>query len=506
MLWILSLLLTLAAGWFLARALTAGAWNAPRWATFLVELSLGALFGPGLASILYFALVAAHLANQASVFAMLIVLLAASAGLFWKTKSQTTSITTSMSGSPEASAAIPQRTFPWNWALWIAIALGLVLFVMDFREASSANPAGEWDAISIWNVRARYLASGGDLWKRAVLADIGGHISGSSHPGYPLFLSGFIGMQFSAGGVFDETVSIAASLLFAMGALILLGASIASRRTVALGLLGWLVLFASEVFASQSAVQYSDLLQGFAFLAALVLLDAADSNSDGNPRLLFAAGLAIGLSCWIKNEGLPFALAALAVALWKFRSRGTAGIGSRASLGLGALPGFAALAILKLVFVQGREDMFPQTMAETIEKVTGAGRWWQAALGFGKAIFDAGNGWTHPVLLMAVLAFALRFVASGERRKGWWLVVPVAVTAAAEYALYLVTTINMDWHISTSVSRLLAQLWPSLLWLFFMTLRAPEEAYPLIAKPLSAESVATASASEGASAGKRKRR
>ena len=82
MLWILALLLTLAAGWFLARALTAGAWNAPRWATFLVELSLGALFGPGLASILYFALVAAHLANQASVFAMLVVLLAASAGLF----------------------------------------------------------------------------------------------------------------------------------------------------------------------------------------------------------------------------------------------------------------------------------------------------------------------------------------------------------------------------------------------------------------------------------------
>jgi hypothetical protein len=385
---------------------------------------------------------------------------------------------------------------------------------MDFQAATSANPAGEWDAISIWNVRARYLASGGDLWRRAVSSDIGGHIVGSSHPGYPLFLSGFIGLQFSAGGAFDETISIAASLLFALGTLVLLGASIASRRTVALGLLGWLVLFASEVFASQSAVQYSDLLQGFAFLAALVLLDAVLLDADrerAEPRLLFAAGLAVGLSCWIKNEGLPFALAALAVAVWKFRVRGKAGVAGLVSLGLGALPGFAALAILKLVFVQGREDMFPQTVAETIDKIAGAGRWWQAALGLGKAIYDAGNGWTHPVLLMAVLAFALRFVASSEMRKGVWLVVPIAVTAAAEYALYLVTTINMDWHISTSVSRLLAQLWPSLLWLFFMTLRAPEEAYPpiskpVMAKPVIAESVATASASASGSTGKRKRR
>jgi hypothetical protein len=484
----------LAAGWFLARALTAGAWEAPRWATFLVELSLGALFGPGMASILYFAMIAAHLANQASVFAMVVALLAASAVLFWRLKGREVAVG---AADEPGHAKRPRQAFPWNWALWIGVALGLILFVMDFQTASSANPAGEWDAISIWNVRARYLASGGDLWRRAVSADIGGHIQGSSHPGYPLFLSGFIGLQWMAGGVFDETVSMATSLLFALGTLILLGSSLASRRSAAIGLLAWLVLFASEVFGSQSATQYSDLLQGFAFLAALVLLDAAASLAESDqpaPRLLFAAGLAIGLSCWIKNEGLPFALAALAVGVWKFRSRGIV------PLAIGALPGFLALAVLKLAYVQGREDMFPQTMAEFVDKVTGAGRWWQAALGFGKAVYDAGSLWTHPVLLLAVLAFALRFVTSAERRNLPWLAVPVAVTIAAEYGLYLITTINMDWHISTSVSRLLAQVWPSLLWLFFLALREPEEAYPLVADPISSP------AASGADGGKRKRR
>jgi hypothetical protein len=132
-------------------------------------------------------------------------------------------------------------------------------------------------------------------------------------------------------------------------------------------------------------------------------------------------------------------------------------------------------AILKMFVAHGREAIFPSTMGEALTKIAGAGRWWQAALGFGKAVFDAGSLWAHPVVLAAVLAFALRFVPKPERVGRLWLWIPVAVTAAAEYGLYLITTADLDWHISTSVSRLVAQLWPALIWLFFLMLRPPEE-------------------------------
>ena len=461
MLWLVAFMVLLAAGWLVARALTADLWSGPRWAAALVELSLGALFGPGLASVLYFFLVVAGIANRGSVAGMLAGLLAAGVGLWWKLTP-----TRSVSAAP---AANPSKRFPYLWALWIAFAVGLVFFWLDFQSASSANPAGQWDAMSIWNLRARYLASGGDLWRHAVSSELGGHATSMAHPGYPLFLSGFIAIQWSVAGGFDQIVPIAASLLFAVASLILLGASLTSRGSVALGLLAWLVLLASEVFASQTAAQYSDLLQGLAFLSALVLLEAAREHA--GPRGLAAAGLAIGLSCWIKNEGWPFALAALAVAAWRFRLRGMQW------LAVGVLPGFLATAVLKVFLVQGREEMFPRTAAEAMAKVAGAGRWWQAALGFGRAIFDAGSPWTHPVLLAAVLAAALRFVSSAERRGRLWLWIPVAATAAAEYSLYLITTSNLDWHISTTVNRLLAQLWPSLIWLFFLLLRAPEDAF-----------------------------
>jgi hypothetical protein len=335
------------------------------------------------------------------------------------------------------------------------------------------------DAISIWNLRARYLASGGDFWRRAVSSDLGGQMTGSAHPGYPLFLSGFIAIQWSVAGGFDEMAPIAASLLFAAAALSLLGASLASRRSVALGLLAWLVLLASEVFASQTAAQYSDLLESLGLLGALVLLEAAGEAPE--PRVLAAAGLAIGLSCWIKNEGWPFALAALAVGAWRFRSRGFAWLAG------GALPGLLATAVLKFFFVHGSESMFPHTAAEAMEKIAGAGRWWQAALGFGKAVFDAGSPWTHPVLLAAVLAMALGFVPTAERRGRLSLWIPIGATVAAEYGLYLVSTVNLDWHISTTVSRLVAQLWPSLIWLFFLLLRAPEDAF-VAAQPAPARS------------------
>jgi hypothetical protein len=446
--------LSIVAGWFLARALTAGAWAGPRWASLLVEVSLGALIGPGLASVLFFVVAVAGAAGRGGALAAVALVLAVGAGVWWK-------FTPAVEAAPPAS-----KGFPWAWALWICVGVGLVFLVMDFQTASSANPSGEWDAMSIWNLRARYVASGGELWHRALSSEIGGNLGGAQHPGYPLFLSGFLATAWSAEGAFDQVVPISVSLVFAMGALILLGASVACRKSVALGLLAWSVLLASEVFASQAAVQYSDLLQGFAFLATVVLLDVAADREE--PRLWIAVGLAAGLACWIKNEGIPFTIAALAVAAWKSPKRGWVWIA------LGAAPGLVALAALKLM-AQGREGVFPETVGEAVQKIAGAGRWWQAALGFGKAVYDAGNPWTHPVVLLVVLAMALGWVPAAERRARWWLWIPVAVTAAAEYGLYLVTTADLDWHISTSVSRLVAQLWPSLIWLVLVMLRTPEE-------------------------------
>ncbi|MBV9397426.1 MAG: hypothetical protein JO062_05570 [Bryobacterales bacterium] len=467
--WLVPIAMCLVAGWFLARALTAGAFGSARWLGALTELSLAALFGPGLASILYVPLLRAGAATQTGVLAMLAALLAGSALIWWR-------ITPKALPGPSGA-----KKLPWAWALGVFAAVGLIFLILDFQAAAAANPNGEWDAMAIWNLRARFLASSGELWRRAISSEIGGGMAGAAHPGYPLFLSGFIALQWIGGGTIDQASPIVTSLLFSLGVFLLLGCGIAARKSLALGALACLVLAASEVFASQTSAQYSDLLQGFAFLATLVLLEAATGGD--SPRLLIAAGLAAGLSAWIKNEGLPFAVAALAIGAWKFRSRSV-------WIAAGAAPGLLATAFLKLFLAQGHEAVFPQTLGEAVAKIAGPGRWWQAGLGFGKAIYDAGAGITHPVLLAALLGIVLRFIPAKERRARAWLWIPLAVTAAAEYSLYLVTEANLDWHISTSVSRLVAQLWPALIWLFLWMLRTPEELVETVPQPAAKPRVA----------------
>lgn len=444
------LLLTLASGWFLSNAVTAQVWTRPRWAFYLGDAALAFLFGPGLASILYFALVIAHAATPGATYGVLGVLCAASIARWWiRPRAQ----------APKAEES--NGRFPWTWALLAALVLAAAFLILDFRAATQANPDGEWDASAIWNLRARYLASGPDTWRRAISPSLGGGMVGSSHPGYPLFLSAFIAMQWTVMGGFDSIVPATASLWIALSVVALLVASLAARRSVSLGLLAGLLLMSTELFAAQTASQYSDLLEGLAFLAALVCLDA------GSLWMLFAAGVAIGLAPWIKNEGWPFAIAALAVVVWRRRFSALFTLA-------GVVPGFAATAALKLLS-SGHESMFPATAGEALAKLADPSRWWQAFLGFGKALVEAGTPWAHPVLLAAALAIVLRFIPKEERRARWWLAVPIGVTLAAEYGLYLITTANIDWHISTSATRLLAQIWPSLLWLLFSTLRTPEE-------------------------------
>ena len=61
----------------------------------------------------------------------------------------------------------------------------------------------------------------------------------------------------------------------------------------------------------------------------------------------------------------------------------------------------------------------------------------------------------------------------GTMRLALWLALPVLGLLGAEFALYLVTTLDLTWHLSTSNDRLVTQAWPSLLLVAFLILRAP---------------------------------
>ena len=56
---------------------------------------------------------------------------------------------------------------PWMWVVRLAFLSVIVLVAVEMVSAYAAEPHGWWDAFSIWNLRARFLASGGPGWSGA---------------------------------------------------------------------------------------------------------------------------------------------------------------------------------------------------------------------------------------------------------------------------------------------------------------------------------------------------
>jgi hypothetical protein len=414
----------------------------------LVAGEFGLLFGPGLASILFFAAIALGAPPAAAAWAIAAALCAAAFTARRKLGA--------LRSAPAQGS--------WDWLLAGALALAACFVFLDAQTAYGANPHGEWDASGIWNLRARFLAGGPETWRRAVSNEPGSFLAEISHPAYPLFLSSFVALLWAGGGTSAAAVPAAAGGLFAAG---VLGALVASlrRRSTLLAAVAGLTLAATSYFSSQASAQYADLALAYAFLAALVLLDRG-----GDRASLLACGFAIGLAPWIKNEGQPFALAALGVAAWRY-GRGAAWMLA------GASPGLAATAAVKILS-DGREAMFPGTAGEALAKAADPSRWMQVLAGFGGAVADAGPWWAHPAVFAAAIVFAAGFPPREEMRPRLWLGAPLAAVFAAEFGVYLITTSDLAWHLSTSVTRLFLQLWPAVLWWLFTMVRAPAEAAP----------------------------
>lgn len=460
----------LATGWCLMEALAPSSGSSPRWIGTLRQLALGALAGPGLASLGFFAMILAGITTAAKFWTMLLVLLAASATLLVRRRM-------SRLGERPFPRPLPVR-FPGQWAIAFAAAAGLGLLVWHLWMISQLEPTGGWDARGFWNLRAAYLARGDGPWQLALHLKAGGMPTDAFHPSYPLFLSGFVALQWVLSPGFDPVVPAATGLVFCLACIFLLFASLAERKSIVLGLLGASVLMSFRDLPKFTAYQLSDVPLALALLASVVLLDQArciqarpaETRSNGHLRDgWIAAGLILGLAPWIKNEGWPFLLAAGAAVYWRF------GRGAFRWLAAGAAPGLLGTLTVKLLG-SGVEYFIPRTIGDVLAKASDPHRWWQILVGFLYRVIQAGHPWAHPVLLLVGLALVLRLAPLAELRARMWLSTPVLTLMLCDFGAYVITQFDLTWHINTSAIRFVLQVWPALLWLAFSMLRAPEDA------------------------------
>jgi len=440
---------------------------------WLLQGCLGLGCGLGLFSVIFFVSRASGSTNLLVVdFAVFALLLA---GYVFRRRRTAVVTTTHLSD---------EKTDP-DWLLLVlraALAIALLAALYSAILRIIAHPHGDgWDAFAIWNLHARFLFRGGVHWRD------GFPLIPWSHPDYPLLLPAAIAHFWTGLGYESQIVPALIGLVFTFGAIGLLFSSLAMLRGQISAILGGLTLLATPFFIEQGTAQYADVPLSFFILATIVLLCLYEQNS-GSRRpqgLLVLAGISCGFAAWTKNEGLLFLLAILAARLLLFfitQSRSvraeapprpyiTYENARQASTSLAFfLAGIVPLLLLIAWFkhsVGASNELFSSIV---FHKLLDASRYHAILKWYGKDFLRFGDWLLIPGT--ALLA-GLYFAAPDERMQAADPAfgasrMALVMTLAGYFLIYLITPYDLYWHLRFSLNRLFLQLWPAVIFLFFV--------------------------------------
>ena len=450
-------------GCLLVRAVRPFSGAGPAWAVAVFELSLGAGLGIGITSAVFFVLVVTGMASPGIILSCDAAMLALLSGVLLFRRGRV-----SASSGPGLTA-VPHG-FRWNWLLALGLGVSLTLVFAGMWAYADSNPYGLWDAFAIWNIRAKFLAGPGEVWRNAVSP----LLAEKSHPDYPLLLSGFIARCWKVAGNYDTAVPVATAFLFFTGTVALLVSCLALVRSLSAGLLAGLVLLTGAVYLQQPMAQFADVPLAFYYLAALALICRAWIGEE--PRrsaLLTLAGAAAASAAWTKNEGLVFLVVfsgCCALVEWRFSGWKKA-IPRVLWLLVGALPGLILVGWLKLLLAPVADPFVSRPIQSVSQGFARFHRVWWVVRQIYLWAFEFGSGVSHPLIVLTVLIVALRFAVPRRNAGAVWT---LAGTLALVFGAYCVVSVGTY----TPFDRFYSQLWPAFLLLTFMVLRPIEEILP----------------------------
>jgi hypothetical protein len=362
----------------------------------------------------------------------------------------------------------------------VCFSLAIALGAATFAALAYAEPDGGFDATAIWNLRAKFLFKGGEYWTDGFSPEYIGNL------GYPLLVPASVahGWLFAGDGV---AVPITVGLLFTLGAIGLLASVLSYTRSVSQGLLAGSVVLGTPFFLRFGTWQVADVPVAFFFLSSLVLLSLSKYFPSLRYRIVLLAGLCAGLSAWTKNEGLMFfsatvlSLFIVAVAGRRDKAR----FKDIACYVLGALPVLLVVWYFKTEMVPdlsyaaanplGASEPGPGLLSSLFSRLSDLRRHFAILTAYQGAIrFFGGGPFSLPIVLvfyLLVLGTVARLKSNGDvsAALATWLLM-----FGGYYVIYILAPVNLTLY---SLDRVLMQLWPSALFIFFMLVRTPEEVF-----------------------------
>ena len=394
---------------------------APRWAALLAAAGGGTMLGIGAGSTLY-TLVAWVIPGAWFVAPAIEAAVAVWCGYSIRQR--------------ERSMKLESRWPARNLAAAGCLVLVLLLATAAVNEGWTNNPQGNWDAWSIWNLRAKFLAAPlvtSRAWSAALV--------GSTHPEYPLLLPGAVARCWMCGSNAGAAgVPEAAGLALFLALVCAVTGAIAVLRGGLSGLVAGIVVAATPALLAEVPAQYADVpLAAFmAGAAAFTLL--------GRPLW---AGVLAGLAAWTKDEGVFFC-AVLLAAVAVFRREEFLRVLA------GAAPGAAVAGAFKLFLAPQVTGHFGGGL---LRRLLDGQRYSALASSLFRDFGGMGTGWYHPALPLAAYS-AGAGVTRGRGRDAWFATAVAGATLGGYCGVMIATPADIHWQIDTALRRLLVQWWP----------------------------------------------
>jgi hypothetical protein len=354
-------------------------------------------------------------------------------------------------------------------AFLLALAAAAAAFASTVRQ----HPHGEWDAWMNWDLRARMFFRGGEAWRAAFSATFPW-----SHPDYPVLVPSLV----TRGWLYTGTETLLGPALvaatFTFGTVALLGTAVAALRSTSQGLLAGIVLLSTPLFILHGTSFYADVPLGFYFLATMVCLALDGRYGAATTRFGILAGVAAGLAMWTKNEGTLFTLAIGVGLLFAGASPGQTSARRLWAFGTGLLPLLLLVATFKIAFAPPNDLLSTLGVERTLGRLTDPDRWLITLREYASHITSFGNN----AFGSAVWVLTAYLLGLGVNRsaidRGWIRAgtLALALLLAGHFVVFVSMADELPRLLKSSLDRLLLQLWPSALFLFFIVVRTPEEA------------------------------
>lgn len=345
------------------------------------------------------------------------------------------------------------------WFLFLAI--GVLFFALNLLLYGLQYSHGRPDAWINWNVVARFIYLGGSDWQATFLRQW-------DHPDYPLFVPMANAITWVFLGSTSTWGPIALHFMLSFFTAGLLFSLVNIFRDTKQAVLSVVFFTAFPFIIDQGMRQYSDFLLAYLLLGAGGLTLLVTQTKDNKLGLI--VGFLVGLGAWAKNEGLPAILGFSLLWIWGSFQQKTWTLIRYYLMGL-AFP-LLTLVLFK-IFLAPSNDLM-SVAGSALPKLLEVERYWTILQMGGELLWKLGNA---PLPLIGLIIFLVIIVGKARQNLPAMRVFGglIAFQLAVYFCIYLLTPLDLTFHLNTSLDRLYMHVLPlAFLWLFIW-LKSPQE-------------------------------